>query len=453
MSNTNNKLFNKNFFLLWQGQTVSNIGNQVFSVAMILWIKHVTNSAELVGIILMTSTIPAVLLSAIGGAFADRYSRRNIIVISDILNGLGVLSLFALMYFAPESINLTIAWLLFLSCFIASVNSFFTPAISASVPDIVPGEKLAAANSLVQFSLQISLFIGQGLGGILYRLIGPVVLVFFNGFSYIFSGISEIFIKIPQKIPEKSESLKSRISKFKEEILEGFKYVWGYSGLKKLVLLSTMLNLFTTPIIVLLPFFVEDHLRLSSDWYGYFLAIYGLGSMFGYLIAGILKLNGIARRNTIIASIFIESALFGTLGFMSMPLVILFISFFAGSMNGFVSVNVITILQSTTKSEIRGRVFGFLMTLSGAMVPLGMGISGFAYELIGRDITLLYGICAIIMSALTIIFSFGEGFRNYLAQDISSTIGDSVIQSELSDSENKTEFQGLEPVKEKIISK
>ena len=82
------RLLNRNFFLLWQGQLVSQTGNQVAIVAMLFWIEQTTDSASLVGLIMMVSALPSVLLGPIGGTFADHYSRRAIIVYSDLFSGL-----------------------------------------------------------------------------------------------------------------------------------------------------------------------------------------------------------------------------------------------------------------------------------------------------------------------------------------------------------------------------
>src|SRR5947209_12481686 len=85
------RLWNRNFFLLWQGQTVSQFGNQAFAVAMMFWILENTGSASLMGLLMSLSILPGVLLAPFGGTFADRHSRVRILVVCDLIAGLGIL--------------------------------------------------------------------------------------------------------------------------------------------------------------------------------------------------------------------------------------------------------------------------------------------------------------------------------------------------------------------------
>src|SRR5574337_513112 len=188
------RLLNRDFFLLWQGQLVSQIGTQAFSVAMVFWIKHATGSATLMGLLLMLSSLPGVILGPIAGTFADRHSRRNIIIACDVLSGLAVLSLAVSMLWWPLPIELTLSWLFAASIAVSLFAAFFRPAISAAIPDLVPLDKVATANSMNQASVQVATLIGQGLGGVLYRAIGAPVLFLIDGLSYLFSALSELFI-------------------------------------------------------------------------------------------------------------------------------------------------------------------------------------------------------------------------------------------------------------------
>jgi MFS family permease len=175
------RLLNKNFILLWQGQLVSQLGNQAYAIAMMFWIKHETGSATLMGLIMMVSQIPAVLLGPVGGAFADRHARKAIIVVCDLIDGVVVLALAGTMYLSPDNSGLIVVMLFTVGVIASAVGAFFRPAVGAAIPDIVPEKNLVAANSMNQFSMQASTMIGQGIGGVLYRLLGAPLLILIDG--------------------------------------------------------------------------------------------------------------------------------------------------------------------------------------------------------------------------------------------------------------------------------
>ena len=123
------RLFNRNFFLLWQGQFVSQIGSQAYAIAMMLWVKHETGSASLMGLMMMVSMIPFVILGPFAGTFADHFSRRKIIIFSDILSGIPVLTLAFLMFYLPNASELIIVCLFLVNVSLGVIRSFFKTAI------------------------------------------------------------------------------------------------------------------------------------------------------------------------------------------------------------------------------------------------------------------------------------------------------------------------------------
>lgn len=414
------KLMNRNFYLLWQGQSISSLGSQGFSIGMLFWVKHVTGSATLMGLMMMLSTLPAVLLGPLGGTFADRYPRKKILVLCDFVRGLTVLSLVGALLFFSENYQPILVWIFVVNIFIGIFGTFFNPAIVSAVPDIVPQERVMSANSLTQMSYQLSMFIGQGLGGVLFRVLGAPILFLVNGFTYLFAALSESFIVVPQKIPEKPKTVRNQLNEFKTDTLKGFQYVWTTTGLRNLVIVSAFLNFFTIPVITLMPFYVEDTLQASTDWYGFILAIYGIGALLGYLFAGLIKQSGQSRGKMMVGFIILESIGFGLLGLVRGPVVAMGLAALGGFVGGFVAVNITTIIQIKTPNEIRGRVFGLLSTIAGALSPIGMGLAGVVADLTGKNIPLIYISCGLIMTILSAVISTNREFREFLVYEKSS---------------------------------
>lgn len=411
------RLFNRHFLLLWQGQAVSQLGSQVYSIAIVFWIKHATESASLIGLIMMLSSIPGVILGGVAGTMVDRHSRRKIILFSDLFRGIVVLSLAAMLYWMPDATETIIAWIFVVALCMSVTGSFFGPAMSASIPDLVPEDRLAGANSLRQLTAQLALFFGRGLGGMLYRLMGGPLLVLLNGVSFLFSAASEYFVRIPQEIPEKSGGWRAEFAAVRTNLAEGLRYVWDISGLRKLFFFSAIFNFFTMPVIVLLPFYVEDYLRLPLDWYGYLLAVYGSGVLVGALLVGWLKLPGRGRGRLMIVFAFFNSAIVALLGYAQDPFTAMALALLLGLMGAFNGIHVSTIIQMSTPRAMRGRVFGLMHTLSGSLAPLGMGLGGIVFDMTGQNIPLIFVSCGAVMVLLSALVSLNRDFRDFLAYE------------------------------------
>ncbi len=412
------KLFNRNYALLFQGQLVSRLGTQIYAIAMILWIKDATDSATLVGLLLMVSAIPGVFLSPIGGAIADRFSRRKILVFSDLIRGLAMLLVAGLIYTTPDSVNLLLGLLFIVAILSGTVTAFFRPAIAAAIPDLVPKDRVVTANSLGQLSLQLSVFFGQGLGGMLFRLLGAPFLFLFNGLSFLYASLSESFINIPHVAPKEKLSVRQLWLRFLSDLKEGLSYTWNRSGLRELVFISAVFNFFTMPAVVLLPFFVEDTLRASKDWYGIILVAFGIGAFLGYMVAGIFRLPGRIRMMVLLVFMVAQSAIYGVIGFAPSPLAVLPLALSGGFMGGYIAVNITTVLQLSTPSEVRGRVFGLLGMVAGSLTPIAMGLSGVVADAVDQNIPLIYAVSGVIMVILSMLVAMFPQTRALLAYEV-----------------------------------
>lgn len=408
------KLFNKNFVLLWQGQLVSQIGSQAFTIAMVYWIMEKTGSATLVGLIMMLAFLPGVVIGPIAGTFADRHSRRSIIIICDLLSGVAVLTLAALFFLIPEERDLILTWLFIVAIFIATLQAFFRPAITAAIPDLVPESQLEAANSLKEGTFQASTFVGFGIGGVLFRLLGAPFLFLADGISYIFSAISEYFIKIPQRV-RRDHSQISPVHSFLKDTIEGFQYVWAQPGMRNFFMAIAVLNFFAIPITTLLSFFVDKYLLAGADWYGFLMAAWGLGALAGFALASAARLKGQVRSIVVmimLVGVSIAIASFGLIRTTWLALIVLFVG---GIMAGVINISIITVMQRSTPSEIRGRVFGLLGTLSGGLVPVAMGLSGVVADILHQNIPLIYISSGIIATVLSVLITTSKDFRGFLA--------------------------------------
>lgn len=411
------KLFNRNFTLQWQGQTISRLGSQIFMAGLLFWVKGATGSPALMGTIAMVSSLPGVILMPVGGALADRYPRRLIIIIGDLIRGLALLGLTALMVLRPQAIPAIIAGLFVVSVLNGIIGSFFGPALAATIPDLVPKDRVTAANSLGQLSLQGTLFLGQALGGWLFEVVGAAWLFLINSLSFLYSSGSEVLVKIPQTIPERKGDWREQFRTFGHEIAEGFRYVWAKPGLREMLFLSAALSFFTAPILVLMPFYVEDTLNATARWYGFILSGFAVGTVLGYVLAGVIRLRA-SRRGAvmILISVLVPIGFIG-LGLVRTTGAALALAVLGGLAAGYVTINITSLVQATTPSEIRGRVVGLLAALSSALTPIGSGLAGVVAELVDKNIPVVFIACGALTAAIAILLSTSRSYRAIMSTE------------------------------------
>lgn len=414
---TARRLFNRDFVLLWQGQLVSQIGNQAHLIALMFWTLEATRSASLMGLLGMSAALPAVLLAPIGGAIADRHSRKAIIVAADLVRGIAVLALATLLFTHANETRLIVAALFGTAVISGVMGAVFTPAVGAAIPDLVPSPQVQAANSLAQLSAQGSQFVGQAVGGVLYRALGAPLLFLADGLSYVLSAGSEMFMNVPQRLPAGRPELRAVTRGYLADTGEGLRWVWHRTGMRTFVLTATAINFLFMPIAVLLPFYVTDVLGKGASWYGFLLAALSLGAIVGLVVTGSVRLAGPARTRVLGSALFLTAVCMGGLGLVRWAGVAVAVMFAAGLLTALINVAVLTLLQLSTPQELRGRVMGLVMALARAATPLGPAAGGVLGDLTGKAIPAIYagvGAAAAVVAAGAFLV---PAFREFLASD------------------------------------
>src|SRR5215210_210450 len=410
------RLWNRNFILLWAGQTISQLGNPAFNIGAMFWLMERTGSASLMGLVMTAASVPAILLAPFGGTFADRHSRVRIILWSDLISGLALLVFVAAVRLRPEDTGLVIPLLFVIAVTLGIVRAFFGPAVSALIPDLVPREKLPAANSMNQLSVQASIFSGQAVGGILYKLFGASLLFFIDGISYLVAAVCTLFIpRDPRPARAPAAAGGHPFRQFLAETAEGFRYVWAQKGQRDFLFTAALINFLATPGMVLFPFYVARFLNAGPQWYGFLISGLSAGVVVGFLGAGALRLTGAARAQGILTAMVLYPIFFGSLALWRQPLMAPVAVFLGGLTTGFINVYLITLIQASTPAELRGRVMAFLGLLTGGLMPLGMAIGGFVGDLTNKNVPLVISVCAVLALVVVFLLGFRRSSREYLA--------------------------------------
>ena len=416
------RLWNRGFFLLWLGQTISQLGSPAFSIGAMLWMKEATGSASLMGLLMAASAVPALLLSPFGGTFADRHSRVRIMIWTDLLSGLVITSFAAFIWLRPHDTALGIPLLFVAAAVVGVVRAFFMPAVGALIPDLVPKEKLTAANSLNQLSIQGSLFSGQALGGILFKAFGAALLFCIDGVSYLIAAVFTLFIPRDDRTvrsPEAAASAEpSSFRHFLGETAEGFRYVWGQKGQRDFLFAASILNFLAMTGFVLFPFYVERYLGVGKSWpswYGFLMSGVSVGMVVGFVGAGALRLTGQTRARGVLTALLLYPVFFGALALLRQPVLALIAVVLGGMTTGFINVYLVTLAQASTPDALRGRVMAFLGILTGGLMPIGMALGGIAGDLTDKNAPLVIGVCSILALLDVLLLGFRRACREYLA--------------------------------------
>ena len=398
------RLWTRGFFILWQGQLVSTLGDAAYSVALGFWVLQATGSTALMGTLMATSTLPGVLVSPFAGVLVDRANRKRLLILMDFLRGL-CMCLVAAAAFG----RLIAVWMVFAAGILLSVcGAVFRPGISASIPDLVPKSRLLNANSVFQIVSNGAGMVGNIAGGFLFQLIGAPFLFLFDGFSYLFSGTSLSFVKIPSVQREtKPEILR--------DMGDGFRFLWRFHGMRDAMILSALDNFLSyIAIVLILPLF-EQTPYLGPGRYGVAMACLMGGMMAGYLFTAFVRIPH--ARNLLV---FMGTYLFSTVCFViglnlaSFPAIVALITA-GGFLNAILNVILQTIVQRSTPQDVRGKVMAFLSMTSQGLTPISMALGGVLAEFFPiRGVMTVSFLFALLCVAP---FAFSRPFRRYLNFD------------------------------------
>src|SRR5512132_2772305 len=136
---------NRNFSLMWTGQLVSTMGSALTSLAASIYVYRLTGSALSVGLMLMATAAPSLLVGLFAGVFVDRYDRKRIMISADILRAVLIL-------LVPVLVPTNVIWLYVIVMLTSATGQFFDPAHESVLPEVASDEELAAANSFIAIS-------------------------------------------------------------------------------------------------------------------------------------------------------------------------------------------------------------------------------------------------------------------------------------------------------------
>ncbi len=395
-----NLLRKKKFFFLWLAQFISIIGDMVLNTALPFFVYKITGSTLATGMAFLIETVPRVVLGPLAGALVDRWDRRKILIVIDLMRAFILLFLFLVK--TQDQL-----WILYIFLFIhACISMFFGPAKNSLTPNLVTTKELLTANSLVQFSGSVSILIGPPLGGALLALVGLHSVVFIDIVSFLLSAFLVFMIKIPateisSELPEgekkeeseieteteqaqanKRDSTKISLKTVWSDMKEGFRIVWEHPIIRQVFIVLGIYSIGQGILGVILIPYVKDVLKADAVQYGWICMAEGIGGLVGsFFLANMGK-----KLNTGSVLSITPILMGGLLVLMARTedmIKVFIIITFIGLLFVIWHISVHTLLQLSLKDSVRGRIFGLLASVSSLAVLTGIILTSFFGDSLG----------------------------------------------------------------------
>ncbi|MEY9847584.1 MFS family permease [Streptacidiphilus sp. BW17] len=374
--------------LFFLGNTLSTIGDYALWLAAAIWVKELTGSTATAGITFLCLTC-GTLLSPLTGILVDRVRRRRLLILTNALTGLLVLSL-ALVHQADQ------VWLVFVVMFLYGISSSITSAATtALLPQLVPAEQLGNANGLTQALTQGQRLITPALGVGLLSLAGGGAVAALDAATFAASVLCWSFIRVEEERPQPSEGHWLR------ETTEGFRYLMRTPVLRQLTLVMTV-ALFVVGFFETLGIAIATTgLHHAPSWMGVLSTAMGISGLVGGILAGPLM-----QRTSpgLLAALGLALVSGGALLLMvRLDWVVVAGGLLLGAGVPLIIVGAMSAMQLNTPEELLGRVSGadnFLVT-GGQSVGIAAGaalITTVPYQALCATIAVVLCACAIYLT-------------------------------------------------------
>lgn len=375
---------------MWMGACVSQIGTFMQQYAQSWVVYDMTKDPFYLGLDLFLGQLPIMLLSLLGGVFADRTDRRKLLLMSQYIQITCAFTLTALFYF-----NAVKVWhILSLSFVVGLGQSFGGPAYAALLPSLVDPEDLSNAIAMNSIQFNLGRIIGPTLGGFAFTTLGATWCFGLNGLSYI-AVIASLYIIQVKFIPAKS---RERIS---QSMKQGFRFIRAREGLEPLVVLAFCMTLLGFQLTGFLPVFVRDVFKKGPETYTLLLVCSGAGSVLGGLIVaamGNLKRQGRAALLIVVVLGFLIAG-FSLSTWLPLSCILLF---FGGAAVMSSASLLVSLVQLVVGDEMRGRVMSVYNVAFRGGMPLGSLALGKLIPLFGISSTMAF--TGSILVALSLYF-------------------------------------------------
>lgn len=389
----------RDFRLLFSGETISVLGDQFHFVALTWLALQITGSGLALGTVLMTAAIPRAAFMLVGGAFSDRFSPRTLMLVSNVIRGVVVGLLAALVLTGRAEL-----WHLYvLAGTFGIVDAFFYPALNTIVPMLVPERQLAPANALVQSAQQVMGLLGPALAGAMVAIVqtGPAFVI--DAASFVVAAVAILLIRGGRR---QATTHDARAGNVLATIADGVRAAWADPAVRSIVVLTAAINFaIVGPMSVGLAILADTRFDGGPAAFGLLFSAFGAGAVVGAIAAGSIPRPPHLGTITLGITTLLGLGLAG-IGIAPTLAIALAIHAVMGVLVGFVNVQAIAWLQARIPDERRGRVMSLVTLGSVGLAPVSLAVAGVLVDLGAVTLIFIAG-GAIVIAASAAGFAWG----------------------------------------------
>ena len=400
-------LRHRNFAVVWTGSSVSNIGTWMQAAGLGYYTVHLTKSAGWGAAVAAAEFAPTALLGPIGGAIADRYSRRVIFLIATLAQALLAGALTAAMVSGKPGAPLIAVYALANGC----VFALGFPSFQAILPELVPANELGGAIGLSSASWNLGRVLGPVLGVVVYQAFGIGWVLGSNAISFLAVVIALLALHLPPQRYARTPLVRA--------IVDGLRFVRREPGLRVNVLALCLNTLFVAPFIGLIPAFVEKVFHGTKGDVGWLIAAQGLGAVIMGVSFGSLTARFGVRRVMLLALALGPAALIAYGLSPDVPVAALALlctgaAYFA-ALSSFS-----TTAQTRAPTELRGRVVSLNQVVLGTVYAVSVNVEGQLGDRLGLREVIVGGALASLL-VLVVVRAVRPGYTAVLATTPAAT--------------------------------
>ncbi|MFN2226806.1 MAG: MFS transporter [Anaerolineae bacterium] len=389
-------LSHRNFRLYWSGQVFSLVGTWMQIVAQQWLVYRLTDSPLMIGLVNLVGLLPVVPISLLAGVISDRFPRRKLIIVTEIVLTAQTLALALL-----TALGIVQVWhIIALSFVLGAASALEQPARLAFVADTVGKEDLSNAVALNSSAYNVARILGPAIAGLLVAWIGEAGCFLINGATYLPVILTLLAIELPAQARPRGPM------RLGGDLMSGLRYTWDTRAIRSLLLIVALSSFLTLPYMVLMPVFAGDVLDAGPDAYGFLLTAVGIGAIGGALMVANLR-SGRRGRWLNVANVL--GPAFLLLFCLSRSFIVsLGVVFFVGAANAMRQTLANSLLQIKAAEEYHGRVMSLFNLIFNGMSRAGGLAVGAAAEFTGAPWALGASAAASLLMGLAIIWRLPE---------------------------------------------